>query len=217
MNGGWGRGLSAGRRRAGLQLRATARRHRRRSSADAIRATSSRRWAPRSRARCRRAASTPTTPDTGYVSAYDVNYPAVGVDGRGVVDDLRGAAVARRRIRVDRLRLSRRADAVRLAVHQLALRHHGHLRLPEGQLLLLPGVVERPGQCCTCSRTGTGRARRDRRSTSGCHSNLDRVELLPQRRQRGRAGRARATRTSSGRCRTRPARSRRAATAAASR
>ena len=47
------------------------------------------------------------------------------------------------RFRVDRLRLPRRAHAVQLAVHQLALRHHRHVRLPEGHLLLLPGVVER--------------------------------------------------------------------------
>ncbi len=45
------------------------------------------------------------------------------------------------RLCLDGLRLSRRADAVRLAVDQLAVRHRGHLRFPERHLLLLQGLV----------------------------------------------------------------------------
>jgi hypothetical protein len=41
----------------------------------------------------------------------------------------------------DRLRLSRRANALRVALHQLAVRHCGHVRLSQGHVLLLQGVV----------------------------------------------------------------------------
>src|ERR1039457_6630741 len=42
---------------------------------------------------------------------------------------------------MDRLRLSRRADAIWMALHQFAFRHYGRVRFREGQLLLLPGLV----------------------------------------------------------------------------
>ena len=47
-----------------------------------------------------------------------------------------------RRFRLDRFRLSRRADAVLVAVHQLALRHSRYVRFSEGQFLLLQIVVD---------------------------------------------------------------------------
>ena len=62
--------------------------------------------------------------------------------GRGLVELLQRAAVALGRIRVDGLRLSRRALAERVAEHQLAVRHHRHLRISEGLVLLLPIVVD---------------------------------------------------------------------------
>ena len=68
---------------------------------------------------------------------------ALGQYRRGVVVVLRRARVAGRRICLDRLRLSRRNHAVYVAVHQLALRHSGHLRLCQGHGLVLQGVVGR--------------------------------------------------------------------------
>src|SRR4029079_11724549 len=43
---------------------------------------------------------------------------------------------------LDRLRLSRRAFAIQVAVYQLAFRDSRHLRLSEGHLSLLPRVVD---------------------------------------------------------------------------
>ena len=103
----------------------------------------------RRRARLRRARTTATS--------------ALGATAARMVVHLRRTSVGRRRFRLDRLRLSRRADAVRLAVHQLALRHHRHVRLPEGPLLLLPGVVERQTRAAPLAalelerQRGTGR------------------------------------------------------------
>ncbi len=42
-----------------------------------------------------------------------------------------------------RVRLPRRALALRVAQHQLAVRHHRYLRISQGQLLLFPVVVDR--------------------------------------------------------------------------
>src|SRR5580698_8993220 len=49
--------------------------------------------------------------------------------------------MAARRLRLDGLRLPRRTYTVRLALDQLAVRHRGLVRLSQGQLLLLQGVV----------------------------------------------------------------------------
>src|SRR6202035_96704 len=43
---------------------------------------------------------------------------------------------------MDRIRLSRRAVSQWVAKHQLAIRDHRHLRLPERFVLLLPVVVD---------------------------------------------------------------------------
>ena len=79
----------------------------------------------------------------GYMSAYDTEKPAWGNTAEEWWSLLRRARVAGRRICVDRIRLSRRDDAVQVAVHQLALRHSGYLRLCEGHRLLLQDVVGR--------------------------------------------------------------------------
>ena len=55
---------------------------------------------------------------------------------------LQCAAMALRRIRVDRIRLSRRTLAQRLAQHQLPVRNHRHLRLSKRLVLLLQGMVD---------------------------------------------------------------------------
>src|ERR1700686_5840496 len=45
------------------------------------------------------------------------------------------------RLCLDRLRLSRRTHTLRLAVDQLAIRHRRHVRLSQGQFLLLQSMV----------------------------------------------------------------------------
>ena len=47
---------------------------------------------------------------------------------------LRNAGMGGRRLCVDGLRLSRRADALWMAIDQLAVRHRGYVRIPEGHL-----------------------------------------------------------------------------------
>ncbi len=95
-------------------------------------------------------------PARGYVSAYDVNYPSYALSA-GVVEDLRGASVPGGRVRLDRLRLPGRAQPLRLALHQLALWHFGHLRVPQGQFLLLPGVVDEAAGAAPVSPLELGR------------------------------------------------------------
>ena len=107
-------------------------------------------------------------PQHGYVGSYDPYTTSGPRLLRGLVEFLQRAPVAGRRLHLDGLRLSRRAVAVRVAEHQLAVRHHRHLRLSQGQLLLFPVVVDSRSRCCTCSRTGTGRGWKGRRSRSGC-------------------------------------------------
>ena len=99
---------------------------------------------------------------------------ALGLLPRRRVRRARGVAGGPRRVRVDRLRLPRRADpllrvgpAARrggLAGAQLLLRHRGPRRVPEGPLLPLPEPVDDASPWCTCCRTGTGRGARGRRS-----------------------------------------------------
>jgi beta-galactosidase len=113
-----------------------------------------------------------------YVPAYDTDAPLVGDDGREVVEPRGRSAVDGRRLHLDRLRLSRRADAVQsLAQHQLALRGAGHLRLPEGQLLLLPRLVAVRAAAAPAAALELGRPR-GQPIAVWAHSNLDRVELF---------------------------------------
>src|ERR1035438_5705165 len=58
-----------------------------------------------------------------------------------MVEVLRREGMDSRRIRLDGLRLSRRTDPIRLAVGQFELRHRGPVRIPQGLLLLLQGLV----------------------------------------------------------------------------
>jgi beta-galactosidase len=57
---------------------------------------------------------------------------AMGRDAEEWWKFLRHARLGSRRLCLDRLRLSRRADALRLALHQLAVRHRGHVRFSQG-------------------------------------------------------------------------------------
>ena len=76
-----------------------------------------------------------------WVSAYDLNHTGMVGARRGVVEVLCRTRMAGRRICLDRLRLSRRAYALWLAVDQLAIRHRGHVRISQRQFLLLQIMV----------------------------------------------------------------------------
>src|SRR5579871_2189509 len=65
----------------------------------------------------------------------------MGRDRGGMVDLLRRARMGNRRVCVDRLRLSRRALALWLALYQLAVRGFGCVWLSQGYVLLLQGLV----------------------------------------------------------------------------
>ena len=78
----------------------------------------------------------------GYMAAYDKSAPALGRAGRGMDGVLRRPALAGRGLRLDGVRLPRRADALRLALHQLSFRHPGHLRIPQGSFLVLQELVD---------------------------------------------------------------------------
>src|SRR5208282_2056837 len=101
----------------------------------------------------------------------------MGRTGRRMVEVLRRARVALRRLRLDGLRLSRRAHALRLAFDKLAVRHRGYVWLSQGQLFLLQGVVG-PGTCpASIPALNLGQARSQPISV-WVHSNLDEVELF---------------------------------------
>ena len=65
----------------------------------------------------------------------------VGGDGGTVVEVLWHARMAFRRLCVDRIRLSRRAHTVWLAVGEFSVRYRRHVRFSEGRLLLLQSMV----------------------------------------------------------------------------
>ena len=91
---------------------------------------------------------------------------ALGVLPGRRVRRARGLAAGARRVRVDGLRLPRRADAVLrvgpaagregLARAQLLLRDRGPRRVPEGPLLPLPEPVDDGADGAPAARTGTG-------------------------------------------------------------
>ena len=108
-----------------------------------------------------------TDPKKGYVGSYDPYTTTGRASAEGWWSFCNARPWLLGRLRVDGLRLSRRALAEWLAQHQLAIRHHRHLRLSEGHVLLLPVLVDRPSRCCTSFRIGIGRGWRARRSRSG--------------------------------------------------
>ena len=79
--------------------------------------------------------------DRGYVAAYDSNAPRWGSTAERWWNVLRAARLGGGGLRLDGIRLSRRADSVRVAVHQLAFRRARHVRVSEGQL----STTTRPG------------------------------------------------------------------------
>ena len=78
---------------------------------------------------------------------------------------------------MDRLRLSRRALAQRLAQHQLAIRHHRHLRISQGLVLLLPVVVDRKPVLHLFPHWNWP-GMEGKKIAVWVHSNLDKVELF---------------------------------------
>ncbi len=97
--------------------------------------------------------------------------------GGRLVELLQCAAVAGRRLCVDRLRLSRRALAKSVAEHQLAVRNYRHLRISQGHLLLLPVVVDREAGAALFPHWNWP-GMEGKEIAVWVHSNLDRVELL---------------------------------------
>ena len=88
-----------------------------------------------------------------------------------------GARFPLRGVCLDGLRLPRRAHALRVALHQLAFRPHGHVRLSQGQLLLSPGVVGRKPVLYMLPHWNWP-GREGQEMEIWVHSNLERVELF---------------------------------------
>ena len=103
-----------------------------------------------------------------WVSAYDLNH----TEWSQLAEEWWKFYAAREwlvgRICVDRLRLSRRADAVWLAVGQFAVRHCRHVRLSQGQFLLLQGVVGSGAGAASVSALELGADARASRFRCGC-------------------------------------------------
>ena len=101
----------------------------------------------------------------GYVSSYDIEQPALVEHGRKLVELLCRTSVAVGRVYLDGLRLSRRTDALWLAVHQFALWRPGHVRFPQGPLLLLSVLVDGPAGAASAAAlelAGQGRPEHQR-------------------------------------------------------
>src|SRR5215813_6609377 len=77
-----------------------------------------------------------------------------------MVEDLRCARISFWRLCLGWIRLPRRALSLHLAVYQLALRRHRYLRLPQGQLFLLSGLVGIEARVAPISALELGRKRR---------------------------------------------------------
>jgi len=77
----------------------------------------------------------------------------------------------------DRFRLPRRADPLLLAQRQLAIWHRRHLRVPQGQLLLLQGMVGQGTDAASFSPLNWA-GKEGEEISVWVHSNLESVELL---------------------------------------
>src|SRR5690348_10578740 len=87
---------------------------------------------------------------------------------------------------MDRLRLPRRADPVRVAVDQLAVWDCRYVRLPEGRLLLLQVGVGEGADAAPVSALELGRADRQRGVGVGLFES-GRSGAVPQRQEPGAA------------------------------
>ena len=76
--------------------------------------------------------------DHHQVTSYDLLCPGLGLHCRDRPLGHGSLALGGRRVRLDRLRLHRRAHALRLALAELLFRHRRSVRLPQGSLLVLP-------------------------------------------------------------------------------
>ena len=124
--------------------------------------------APAACTTCRSRSTRSTRPGRSRASTSS---PRLGIRAGLRVCDPGRAAAGAGRIRVDRVRLPGRADALlrlaraagheRLALPQLVLRHRRSGGLPEGSLLPVSEPVDARRRWCTCCPTGTGRASRD--------------------------------------------------------
>ena len=125
-----------------------------------------------------------TDREQGYVGAFDSTIYRWPRSGAGLVEGLRGTGLPLRGVCLDGVRLPRRANALRMALHQLALRTAGHVRLPQGQLLLSPGLVERQAGAVPVAALELAR-REGQQIEIWVHSNLERVELFLNGRSQG--------------------------------
>ena len=99
------------------------------------------------------------------VTSYDLFEPGWGYGASRTQEPCR-LPLGRGRVRLDRLRLHRRTDAVPLALAQLLFRHRRPVRFPKDRYYLYQSHW-RPGRWSISCRTGTGRAWKARRSPSG--------------------------------------------------
>ena len=96
-------------------------------------------------------------PEKGYVSAYGVSFPGYTVSTENwwkIYDEREFLAGG---FDWTGLRLSRRAVALQMAVHQFALWSDGYLRISKGQLFLPSGVVGNKARAASFSALELGR------------------------------------------------------------
>jgi beta-galactosidase len=124
-----------------------------------------------------RAASTPPIRCATLVNSLR-RRRALGRNRRRVVEVLRHPRMARRRLRLDRLRLSRRTHALRLALHQLAVRHRRYVRLSQRHLLLLQSLVGPRNPVLHLFPHWNWEGREGEPIKIWVYSNLDEVELF---------------------------------------
>ena len=102
------------------------------------------------------------------------------------MDVLRNARVGCGWICVDGIRLSRRADSLWMAVDQFAVRHRGYVRISEGHVLLLQGVVGQGACRCIVFPHWNFEGREGDEISVWVYSNLDEVELLVNGKSQGK-------------------------------
>ena len=125
----------------------------------------------------------------GTVSSYDPYTTTGRASAEGLVAVRQRAALHFRRVRVDGVRLPRRALALSVAEHQFAVRRDRHLRVPQGHLLLLPVVVdEQAGAARIPALELAGAGRAGDRGLGALEPGPGRV--VPQRPEPGRQGHA---------------------------
>ncbi len=102
-------------------------------------------------------------------TSYDLDNPRWGHTAQTSLIALKSHPCDCRRIRLDRLRLHRRADALHLAFAVVVFRHHRFGRFPEGSVLYVPIAVDRQADGAPAAALELGAIRRQGNSGSGVH------------------------------------------------